>query len=107
MGSCGVGGALEQLKFSQLHPQITFDVNERDFDQHDRLNFWESMRPWLLERGYELYRPNYTWNGDVCDEVINFEPIHEFEGTVQHPYSPVGGSLKPSSDLTCFDLRVS
>ncbi|RDB18101.1 hypothetical protein Hypma_000978 [Hypsizygus marmoreus] len=84
--------------------RITFDVNDRDFDEYERLRFWESLRPWLCERGYTLYHPNYVWEGKICDEVVSFIPCHEDDSIPQHPYSVQGGTNPPGRDLVCLNL---
>ena len=73
-------------------PQINFDCDSQQFDWLQRMQFWDSMRPWFLARGYTVYDYEYSRNieGQI-EDIAYVYPSRAFEGDIRYPYSFFGG----------------
>jgi len=72
--------------------QIHFDCDSQQFDWLERMQFWDSMRPWFLARGYTIYDYEYSRNGEgQLEDIAYVYPSRAFEGATQYPYSIFGG----------------
>lgn len=84
------------LKYVASHLQVDFDVSSRDFSWDDRMNWWESMRPWFLERGYILYHQNWVLDKDFGECLASLSPRSVSCVPQEHPYSFTGGGWRDS-----------
>jgi hypothetical protein len=58
----------------------------------ERMQFWDSMRPWFLARGYWLYDYEYSRNNqDQIEDIAYVYPARTFQGDIRYPYSFFGG----------------
>ncbi|KDQ14225.1 hypothetical protein BOTBODRAFT_353868 [Botryobasidium botryosum FD-172 SS1] len=71
--------------------KIDFDVDSRLFDLEERMNWWESLRPSFLERGYDLYHQVREFRGIPQDDIISMSPLSVSGVPAEHPYSFIGG----------------
>jgi hypothetical protein len=79
--------------------QINFDCDSQQFDWMERMQFWDSMRPWFLARGYMLYHYEYVRNDQgQIEDIAYVYPARAFEGDIRYPYSFFGGDPLDSTD---------
>ena len=86
---------LFQLLICPSRFQINFDCDSRDFDYNECMDFWDSMGPWFLERGYTLYRQDYEYD-DIGQYTEMTYPVKKFDRDVRYPYSYCGGDRQDS-----------
>jgi len=79
--------------------QINFDCDSQQFDWMERMQFWDSMRPWFLARGYTLYHYEYVRDdkGQI-EDIAYVYPARTFEDDIRYPYSFFGGDPPDSTD---------
>ena len=75
--------------------QVDFDCNDRNVTMHVWLAFWESIRPWLAERGYTLFEYGYHWGDRYVGEVTYLAPkLNDTLPSNEHPFSKCGGDVE-------------
>lgn len=86
--------------------QIGFVYDSEDSVYVERMQFWDSLRPWFLERGYTLYAHQY-WRDDdgQIDSIDSTNPEMDSDGEVHFPYSFFGGD-PTGSDIIPLSARV-
>ena len=72
-------------------PTIDFDCESRDVSIHQWVQFWDSTRLWLLERGYILYDHGYHWRGEYIGDITCNVPKTPSIGHGKLPYAFFGG----------------
>ena len=72
-------------------PMIDFDCASRDISICQWVKFWDSMRLWLLERGYILYEHGYHWNNKYIGDFTFTAPKTPSIGNGTLPYAFFGG----------------
>jgi hypothetical protein len=75
-----------------LKAQINFDCDDQICDWMERMQFWDSIRPWFLERGYTLYNYEYLRNdAGQIEDIAYVYPAGSCEGNTRYPHSYFGG----------------
>ena len=72
-------------------PTIDFDCENREASFYQWAELWDSMRLWLLEKGYILYDHGYHWNNEYIGHVTFTAPKTPSIGDGNHPYAFFGG----------------
>ncbi|KDQ12295.1 hypothetical protein BOTBODRAFT_113272 [Botryobasidium botryosum FD-172 SS1] len=54
------------------------------------------MRPWFLERGYDLYHQVREFRGIPEDDIVSMSPLSAPDVPAEHPYSFIGGDPSDS-----------
>ena len=112
----------------EQHWQVDFDCDDRDVTIYAWLEFWDSTRSWLADRGYTLFEYGYHWGdrhvGEVTCSIPKLNDASPCE--VEYPFSKYGGDaegipvpalsasvmvhpfiLHLASTLICFKGRVT
>ena len=76
----------------EQHLLVDFDCDDSDVTVYVWLAFWDSTRPWLVDRGYTLFKYGYHWGdrhvGEVTCSIPKLNDASPCE--VEHTFSKYG-----------------